>query len=63
MDINKDIKLKIETFLKEYNRDNRFAYILAYMPELIYYRDSTNDITKDLLKGLNDSYKKKTTAD
>jgi outer membrane protein len=58
MDINKDIKLKIETFLKEYNKDNRYAYILAYMPELIYYRDSTNDITNDLLKGLNDSYKK-----
>jgi outer membrane protein len=58
MDINKDIKLKIESFLKEYNKDNRYAYILAYMPELIYYRDSTNDITNDLLKGLNDSYKK-----
>ena len=63
MDINKDIKLKIETFLKEYNKDNRYAYILAYMPELIYYRDSTNDITKDLLNGLNDSYKKTGTSD
>jgi outer membrane protein len=63
MEINKDIKLKIEGFLKEYNKDNRYAYILAYMPELIYYRDTTNNITDDLLKGLNDSYKKAGTSD
>jgi outer membrane protein len=59
MEIRKDIKLKIETFLKEYNKDNRYSYIFTYAPELIYYKDSTNDITADLLKGLNDSYKKK----
>jgi outer membrane protein len=62
MEINKDIKLKIEKFLKEYNKDNRYSYILAYMPELIYYRDTTNNITDDLLKGLNESYKKPGTS-
>jgi len=60
MEINKDIKMKIEGFLKEYNKDNRYSYILAYMPELFYYRDTTNNITDDLLKGLNESYKKGT---
>ena len=58
MEFKKDIKLRIETFLKEYNKDNRYAYILSYAPELFYYKDSTNDITADLLKGLNGSYKK-----
>lgn len=59
MEFRKNIKLKIETFLKEYNKDNRFSFIMMDAPELIYYKDSTKNITSDLLKGLNDSYKKK----
>jgi outer membrane protein len=59
MEFKKDIKLKIEEFLKEYNKDNRYSYILAYEPDFIFYRDTTYDITNDLVSGLNATYKKK----
>ncbi len=54
-----DVNKRIETFLKEYNNDNRFAYILAYSPGTIYYKDSTFDITNDVVSGLNNAYKQK----
>ncbi len=59
MDYKKNIKDRIETFLKEYNKDKRFAYIISYEPELMFYRDSVYDITSDLIKGLNATYQKK----
>jgi outer membrane protein len=54
-----DVNKKIEAFLKQYNADKGYSYILAYQPGTIYYKDSTYDITTDVLKGLNESYKKK----
>jgi outer membrane protein len=55
----KDIKTKIEDFLKEYNKDRRYAYIISYEQGLFYYRDSIYNITSDVIKGLNDMYKNK----
>lgn len=55
----KEVKTKIEDYLKAYNAEKGFTYILAYEPGLFYYRDSTYDITDDLIKGLNNTYKKK----
>lgn len=55
----KEVKTKIEDYLKAYNAEKGFTYILAYEPGLFYYRDSTYDITEDLIKGLNNTYKKK----
>lgn len=52
----KEVKTKIEDYLKTYNAQKGYSYILAYEPGLFYYRDSTLDITSDLIKGLNDSY-------
>jgi outer membrane protein len=52
-----DVKKKIEEFLKEYNKDKGFAYILTSASDLIYYKDSTLNITNDLIKGLNEKYK------
>lgn len=49
----------IEDFLKEYNKDKGYSYILGYQPGTIYYKDSTFDITNDVLKALNERYKKK----
>lgn len=49
----------IEDFLKEFNKDKGYAYILAHQPGTIYYKDSTYDITSEMLKGLNAGYKKK----
>jgi outer membrane protein len=49
----------IEDFLKEYNSDKRYSYILGYQPGTIYYKDTTYDITGDVVKALNERYKKK----
>jgi outer membrane protein len=54
-----EVKNKVEDFLKEYNKNKGYTYILAYEPGFMFYRDSAYDITTDLLKGLNEKYKKK----
>ena len=59
MEFKKDIKKKIEDYLKEYNQDKNFSYILSYEPDFIFYRDTTCNITSDLISGLNATYKKK----
>ena len=55
----KDVKEKIEAFLKDYNAQKGYAYIVAYEPGLFYYRDTAYDITADVVAGLNNAYKKK----
>jgi outer membrane protein len=59
MDFKKDIKKKIETFLLDYNKNKKYSYILSYEPDFIFLRDTTCNITSDLVKGLNEEYKKK----
>jgi outer membrane protein len=54
-----DVNKRIEEFLKEYNADKGYSYILAYQPGTIYYKDSALNITEDVIKGLNEAYKKK----
>ncbi len=54
-----DVKKKIEDYLKEYNATKGYSLIITNSQELIYYKDTTYNITKDLIKGLNDLYKKK----
>jgi outer membrane protein len=54
-----DIQKKIEDFLKVYNQDKKYAYILSHQTgDFIYFKDSVNNITADVIKGLNDGYKK-----
>ena len=54
-----DINKRIEDYLKTYNSKKRFAFILSHSPgDHIYFKDSTLDITKELIGGLNSSYKK-----
>ena len=55
----KEVKTQIEDYLKAYNAEKGYSYILAYEPGLFYYRDTVYDITDDLIRGLNDTYKKK----
>jgi len=59
MNSKKEIKDKIETFLRTYNKNGEFAYIFSYVPEMMFYRDTVYNITSDMVKGLNESYKKK----
>ncbi len=59
-DLKADIRKKIEEYLKEYNKGNQFSYIISYESNsFIYVRDTTYNITSDLIKGLNDEYKNK----
>lgn len=59
MEFKKDIKNKIEAFLKTYNKEKNYSYILSYEPDFIFLRDTTMNITGDLVRGLNASYKTK----
>jgi outer membrane protein len=54
-----EVKNKVEEFLKEYNKTKGYTYIMAYEPGFMFYRDSSYDITSDLVRGLNEKYKKK----
>lgn len=60
LDMMTDIRKKIEDYLREYNRDKGYAFILSYEPGfMLYYKDSIYDITSDVIAGLNSTYKKK----
>lgn len=54
-----DVNKKIEEYLKEFNKDKGYSYILAHQPGTIYYKDVRFDITSPVLQGLNAAYKKK----
>ncbi|MFY7965972.1 MAG: OmpH family outer membrane protein [Chitinophagaceae bacterium] len=54
-----DVKNKIEDFLKQYNKDKTYSFILSNSSDLIYYKDTSYNITNDIVKGLNELYKVK----
>lgn len=54
-----DVKKKIEDYLKEYNKDKGYSYILSSSPDLMYLKDTAYNITSDVIRGLNALYKKK----
>lgn len=58
-DTRKKIRDRLESYLKEYNRDKSYSYIFSDFPEGIFYKDTVYNITNDLIKGLNESYRKK----
>lgn len=58
-DARKKIRERLEAYLKDYNKDKRYAYIFSDFPEAIFYKDTMYNITADLIKGLNESYKQK----
>jgi outer membrane protein len=49
----------IEDYLKDFNKDKGYTYILGYQEGTIYYKDTSFDITSQVVKGLNENYKKK----
>ena len=58
-DLMTDVRNKIENYLKDYNKEKGYAFILSYEPGfMLYYRDSVYDITNDVISGLNEEYKK-----
>lgn len=54
-----DFNDKIRSFLKMYNQDKKFSYIIANEPGFIFYRDSAYNITGDVVAGLNQIFSKK----
>ncbi len=51
-----DILSRIQNFLKDYNRDGKYSYIFSYEPGFMFYKDSTLNITPDVVTGLNNLY-------
>jgi outer membrane protein len=54
-----EVKSKIEEFLKEFNKNRTYTYIISYEPGLFYYLDTAYNITPEVVTGLNEAYKKK----
>ncbi len=50
-----DILNKLENFLKQYNKDGKYAYIFSYEPGFMFYKDSALNITNDVIDGLNNA--------
>jgi outer membrane protein len=56
-----DMQTKLKAFLNEYNKDKKYSYILATGTGLdyLFFKDSTKNITQDVIKGLNEILNKK----
>lgn len=54
-----NLRNKIKTYLKEYNSDRRYAYIMSLEDRVFYYVDTVYDVTSDVIKGLNLQHKSK----
>jgi len=52
--MKEDILTRIQNFLKQYNKDGRYSYIFSYEPGFMFYKDSTLNITPDVIAGLNE---------
>jgi outer membrane protein len=54
--MKEDILTRIQNFLKDYNKDGKYSYIFSYEPGFMFYKDSTLNITPDVIAGLNNLY-------
>ena len=54
-----ELKLRnnIKDFLKVFNKDRKYTYIMSYEDRMFYYVDTLYNITTEVIKGLNDEYK------
>lgn len=52
-----DINKKIEAYMTEYNQEKGYSYIISRQSgDFIYFKDTTLNITADVIKGLNERY-------
>lgn len=54
-----EINDSIQKFLKTFNKDRRYSFILSKSGNNILFADSAYDVTADIVKGLNARYKAK----
>jgi outer membrane protein len=53
---NKEIHDRLDKFLEEYNKDKHYDFILSYTQgSNIMYADKRLDITRDVIKGMNET--------
>jgi len=55
---NLELQERIHVYLKKYNADGRYTYIMPYSKEMtnLLYVNETNNITNEVLKGMNEEY-------
>ena len=55
-----ELKKKINDFLTTYNATRGFSYIFSYSSTInvLFYKDTTYNITQEVLTGLNEDYNK-----
>lgn len=54
---NKALSDSVHNYLKQFNKDKKYAMILAKSGDNILYADKALDITNEVVKGLNKAYK------
>lgn len=54
-----EINDSLQAFIKDYNKNGQFAYILSKSGNNILFADTAYDVTADIVKGLNARYKAK----
>ncbi|MEN9570941.1 MAG: hypothetical protein RL172_2172 [Bacteroidota bacterium] len=54
--VMEEMQAKLKAFLNEYNKDKKYTYIFATGTGLdyLFYKDSSRNITSDVIKGLNE---------
>jgi outer membrane protein len=55
-----ELRKRINDFLVEYNKEKNYSYIFSYSSGLnvLFYKDTANNITNEVVAGLNETYKK-----
>jgi len=56
-DYNKELQDSVEAFIKVFNKDGKYDFILSKQGNSMLYANPAYDITNDIVKGLNDRYK------
>lgn len=59
-DFNADLQKRLDDYLKKYNEDKNYDYILTYSQSLrtILLANESLDITNDVIEGMNEEYSK-----
>jgi outer membrane protein len=56
--VNQEIYRRVTAFLKQYGQENGLQVVLKYNPQSdLLFANATMDISKEVIKGLNDSFK------
>jgi outer membrane protein len=55
-----ELRKKMNDYLEEYNKNSKYSFIFSYSAgmNVLFYKDSTYNITAEVIDGLNQSYKK-----